>query len=225
MRFQTFSPTLEYRRRARWMRASTSYPAWKRAVDITGAVLLTVLLMPLMLILSMAIWLESGWPIFFRSSRLGPGGRPIDVLKFRTMRNGADRELELLLISNADLASQFHHARKLTSDPRRTLVGAILRRASLDELPQLWNVLRGEMALVGPRPYFASELDGRIEAAKLLSMRPGITGLWQVSGRSELSFAERVELELLYIDRACLALDAQIAMRTVLAVVTGRGAY
>lgn len=225
MRFQTFSPALRYRRRARWMRASARYSARKQAVDIIGAILLTVLLIPLMLIVSMAIWLESGWPIFYRSSRLGAAGRPIDVLKFRTMRNGADRELELLLVSNADLASQFHHARKLRSDPRRTLVGAILRRASLDELPQLWNVLRGDMALIGPRPYFASELEGRIEAAKLLSMRPGITGLWQVSGRSELSFAERVELELVYIDRACLALDAQIAIRTVLAVVTGRGAY
>lgn len=197
----------------------------KRLLDIVGAAVLLVLLAPVMLVTALAIWIDSGLPILYACQRAGRYGKPIVVLKFRTMRDGSHHHLEELLTVDEERKLEYGLNRKLKNDPRRTRVGTFLRRTSLDELPQLWNVLRGDMSLIGPRPYFADELRGRPEAVDLLSVRPGLTGLWQVSGRSDRTFAERLEIETDYVRRRGFALDASVAVRTVGAVLSGRGAY
>ena len=141
------------------------------------------------------------------------------------MRDGSHGHLEELLTNDEERRLQYDLTRKLREDPRRTRTGVFLRRASLDELPQLANVLFGQMSLIGPRPYFVDELRGRPEATEVLSVRPGITGLWQVKGRSDLSFEERLVLETDYVQRRGFGLDASIAARTLGAVISGRGAY
>jgi lipopolysaccharide/colanic/teichoic acid biosynthesis glycosyltransferase len=206
-------------------RTSEAYLLAKRLSDIIGSLVLLVVVSPLMLAIAVAIWVDSGIPIMYRSQRLGRRHVPIIVLKFRTMRDGSHHHLTQLLSANEERLLEYHVSRKLRDDPRRTRIGAILRKTSLDELPQLWNVLRGDMTLVGPRPYFADELRGRPEVAHLLSVHPGMTGLWQVNGRSERSFEERIRLDLEYIERRSLLLDLSILARTVGAVFSGRGAY
>lgn len=203
----------------------STYAFVKRGTDIVGSAVLLVLLSPLMLGVAITTWLDSGLPIIYRSRRVGLHGEPIVVLKVRTMRDGSHHSLAELLTDNDERQLEYLVTRKLREDPRRTRIGTLLRKASLDELPQLWNVLRGDMSLVGPRPYFSHELMARAEAAELLSVRPGITGLWQVSGRSDRTFEERVELEVEYVRRRGLLLDSQILLRTIGAVVSGRGAY
>ena len=157
--------------------------------------------------------------------RLGRYGEPITVLKFRTMRHGSHHHLQDLLSADEARALEYSINRKLRDDPRRTRLGAFLRRASLDELPQLLNVLSGQMSLIGPRPYFAHELSGRPEAAEILGLRPGITGLWQVNGRSDRTFEERLAFDLEYARDQGLELDLRIIIGTIAAVVSGRGAY
>jgi lipopolysaccharide/colanic/teichoic acid biosynthesis glycosyltransferase len=205
--------------------SSDFYAFTKRVLDLVGSALLFFILLPVMVGIGLAIWLDSGLPIVYRSQRLGRGGRPIIVLKFRTMRDGSHHHLSELLSANQERRLEYHVSRKLRHDPRRTRVGTFLRKTSLDELPQLWNVLRGEMSLVGPRPYFADELLGRAEADELLSVRPGITGLWQVNGRSDRTFEERVALEIAYVRTRGVSLDARILLRTASAVISRRGAY
>ena len=197
----------------------------KRLVDIVAAAVLLVVLAPVMLGIALAIGLDSGLPIIYRSRRLGRYGAPIIVLKFRTMRDGSHHHLAELLTASEERRLEYNVNRKLRHDPRRTRVGTFLRRTSLDELPQLWNVLRGEMSLVGPRPYFPDELLGRPESVELLGVRPGITGLWQVNGRSDRTFEERVRLELAYVRRRGVILDLKIFIRTFSAVISRRGAY
>ena len=178
-----------------------------------------------MLVIAVATAVDSGLPILYRSRRIGRGGQPIVVLKFRTMRDGSHHHLAELLTANEERQLEYLVNRKLREDPRRTRVGAFLRKTSLDELPQLWNVLRGDMSLIGPRPYFPDELLDRPEAGEILSVRPGITGLWQVNGRSDRTFEERLSLEVRYVRQRSLILDLKILVLTVRAVVTGRGAY
>jgi lipopolysaccharide/colanic/teichoic acid biosynthesis glycosyltransferase len=197
----------------------------KRLADIAGSLALLILLSPVMLVIGLAIWLDSGFPIIYRCQRLGRYGEPITVLKFRTMRNGSHGHLEELLSVDDERRMEYEANRKLRDDPRRTRVGTFLRRSSLDELPQLVNVLVGQMSLIGPRPYFADELLGRPEAGDLLSVRPGITGLWQVNGRSDRTFEERVALEARYVAERGFGLDVSIAARTIGAVISGKGAY
>lgn len=156
---------------------------------------------------------------------MGRYGEPITVLKFRTMRDGSHTHLEELLSVDEERRLEFGVTRKLREDPRRTGVGIFLRRASLDELPQLANVLVGHMSLIGPLPYFPDELRGRAEATDLLSVRPGITGLWQVNGRSDRTFEERLLLETEYILHRGFGMDMSIAAGTLGAVISGRGAY
>jgi undecaprenyl-phosphate galactose phosphotransferase len=141
------------------------------------------------------------------------------------MRNGSHGHLEELLSVDDERRMEYEASRKLRDDPRRTRVGMFLRRSSLDELPQLVNVLVGQMSLIGPRPYFSDELLGRPEAGDLLSVRPGITGLWQVNGRSDRTFEERVALEARYVAERGFGLDFSIAARTIGAVISGKGAY
>lgn len=201
------------------------YGATKRTFDIIIAAALLVVLSPILFLIALAIWLDSGLPIIYRCQRLGRYGAPITVLKFRTMRDGSHHHLQDLLSADEMRALEYNVTRKLRDDPRRTRVGTFLRCTSLDELPQLLNVLGGGMSLIGPRPYFADELAERPEAAEILSMRPGITGLWQVNGRSDRTFEERVAFDLDYIRHRGFDMDSRIVLGTVAAVLTGRGAY
>jgi lipopolysaccharide/colanic/teichoic acid biosynthesis glycosyltransferase len=197
----------------------------KRLTDIVGSAVFLVILSPVFLLIAVAIWLDSGVPIIYRCQRIGRYGQPITVLKFRTMRDGSHHHLEELLTVDEERRLEYGVSRKLRQDPRRTRVGVFLRRTSLDELPQLVNVLSGNMSLIGPRPYFPGEMSGRLEAATILSVRPGITGLWQVSGRSDRTFDERLLIDVDYVSRRGLGLDVRILARTLSAVISGRGAY
>jgi lipopolysaccharide/colanic/teichoic acid biosynthesis glycosyltransferase len=201
------------------------YPAVKRGIDLVASVALLVILFPLFLVIAAAIAIETGYPLFYLCQRLGLHGRPMTAYKFRTMYDGSHHHLQELLTNDEELTLEYDARRKLKRDPRRTRVGAILRRLSLDELPQLINVARGEMSLIGPRPYFLHELKERDEGEAILSVRPGISGLWQVSGRSDLPFERRVELDVEYVRELSLLADVRIAVRTVGAVLSGRGAY
>ena len=190
-----------------------------------AAALLIVLLSPVLLLVTLVIWRMDGGPILFGHYRVGQGGRLIKVPKFRSMRVDAQQRLAELLATDLDARSEWERDFKLAHDPRITRVGHFLRRSSLDELPQLFNVLRGDMVLVGPRPITVQELR-RYGAVRwhYLSVTPGMTGLWQVSGRNELSYAERVELDRSYVENRSWKLDLEILLRTVSVVVTGRGA-
>jgi exopolysaccharide biosynthesis polyprenyl glycosylphosphotransferase len=192
----------------------------KRLLDIAGALVLMVLLAPVMAAIAVAIRMDSAGGILFRQTRVGLHGRTFEVLKFRTMVDGAERQL-------ADLAERNEirgHAFKVTNDPRITRVGRWLRRTSLDELPQLWNVLLGEMSLVGPRPPLVSEVSGYdVWHRRRLSMKPGMTGLWQVRARSEQDFDRWVETDLEYIDSWSLWLDFRIIFMTIPAVLMREG--
>ena len=220
---------MEQATRQRVLRATVPsrplYGISKRALDVVASALGLVLLSPLFAIVAAVIWADSGLPIIYRCQRLGRSGDEMTVFKFRTMYDGSHHHLEELLSADEERRLIYETNRKLKDDPRRTRVGAGLRRSSLDELPQLWNVLKGDMSLVGPRPYMVDELDGAPEAAELLSVKPGITGLWQVSGRSDLPFEERVALEVEYVRMRGMVLDLQLIARTIGAVLSGRGAY
>jgi exopolysaccharide biosynthesis polyprenyl glycosylphosphotransferase len=196
--------------------------ALKRTFDIVGATLMLLLLSPLLLAISLAVSLSSRGPVLFRSIRRGIAQRPFDCLKFRTMHTDAEeRQADLEELNEADGALF-----KIRNDPRLTRVGRLLRRFSLDELPQLVNVLRGDMSLVGPRPLPERDYEMLEEwHRKRYLVLPGITGLWQVSGRSELDFDDLVHLDFIYLERWSLALDLTILLKTIPAVISRRGAY
>ena len=194
----------------------------KRAVDVfLGALLLVASVVPLA-VAALVIKLTSRGPVLFRQTRCGLNGRPFTLLKLRTMVEGAEERLDDVAHLNEHEGPVF----KAANDPRLTPVGRLIRRFSFDEFPQLWNVLRGEMSLVGPRPPLPVEV-ARYERwqRRRLSMKPGVTGLWQVSGRSDIrEFEEWINLDLTYIDNWSLSLDAKILLRTIPTVLTGRGA-
>ena len=197
-------------------------PLAKRCLDIVGAVLLLVLSAPIVVACFLAVLIESGAPLIHRRRVVGRGGATFDAFKIRTMMADADR----ILSQDESLQRQFRESNKIVRDPRVTRVGRWLRKLSLDELPQLVNVIRGEMSLVGPRMITAAELpDWGAAGRLLLSVRPGLTGLWQVSGRQLLSKAERIRLDAEYVRRMSLRLDLAILARTLFAVMSGRGAY
>ena len=193
----------------------------RRVGDVALASLFLLLSAPLLLLSALLIKLEDGGPVLFRQVRCGLNGRKFSLLKLRTMVPDAAGQKEALLSANEMSGPVF----KIRRDPRVTRVGAHLRRFSLDELPQLWNVLAGEMALVGPRPPVPEEVV-RYERwqRRRLSMKPGMTGLWQVSGRSEIDFEEWMALDLRYIDNWSFWLDLKILLKTFPAVIGGRGA-
>lgn len=196
--------------------------AIKRGADTVLAALGLVVTSPLMALVTLLIKWDSPGPVLFPQVRVGRAGRPFTLYKFRSMITGAEEEKEQLRDRNEQLGPLF----KMRDDPRRTRVGGWLRRLSIDELPQLWNVLRGDMSLVGPRPPVPSEVE-QYEPwhRKRLRVDPGITGLWQVSGRSELTFDEMVMLDLFYAENWSLWLDFKIMLRTIPTVVMGTGAY
>ncbi|HTP52459.1 MAG TPA: sugar transferase [Anaeromyxobacteraceae bacterium] len=196
----------------------------KRIIDIAGAIVgLTLLGIP-MLLIALAVKLDSPGPVLFSQERVGLGGRRFRMLKFRTMRTGAETERDRLAHLNRSGDIRLF---KIPNDPRVTQVGQLLRRASLDELPQLWNVLVGVMSLVGPRPFFESDLVAyQDHHLRRLGAKPGITGLWQVTGRSDVTdFEEVVRLDREYIERWSVGLDLQILIMTVPAVLTRSGAF
>lgn len=194
----------------------------KALLDYSIALTVAVLAAPLLLLIAFAVKRDSPGPVFHRRRVLGLGGQPFDAFKFRTMRVDGDAILD----RHPELKRQLDQAYKLKDDPRVTRLGALLRKFSLDELPQIINVLRGEMSIVGPRMISPEEheLYGQWDM-NLLTVKPGITGLWQVSGRSDLSYEERVRLDMNYIRNWTIWLDLQLLLQTVPAVLKGRGAY
>ena len=194
----------------------------KRAIDIIASATALIALAPLLGLIALAIMLDSPGPVLFRQTRVGKDGKTFTLHKFRSMRVGAEQEQDKLAERNEATGPLF----KMRDDPRLTRVGKILRRFSLDELPQLLNVLRGEMSLVGPRPPLPKEVDEYQEwHKKRLAIAPGLTGLWQVSGRSDLTFDEMVLLDIYYIENWSPALDTIITLRTIPRVIFGDGAY
>jgi len=192
----------------------------KRWVDILVATLALILAAPIMLLIAAFMRATDGGPVIFAHRRIGFGGRPFDCYKFRTMRPDASDALQKYLTDNPDATREWREAKKLKHDPRITLFGKLLRVSSLDELPQFFNVLRGDMSCIGPRPVVADELPlYGAAAADYLSTRPGITGLWQVSGRSSIGYAERVALDSRYVRSWSLGRDLVILLRTVFAVI------
>ncbi|MCP5028344.1 MAG: sugar transferase [Actinomycetia bacterium] len=194
----------------------------KRVFDLLISSVALVALAPVLALVALAVRLDSKGPVLFRQERVGRAGKLFDVLKFRTMVPGA----EALLTDLADQNEADGPLFKMKDDPRVTRVGGFLRKTSLDELPQLWNVIRNEMSLVGPRPAMADEVEQwSPELHGRLRVKPGITGMWQVSGRSEASFAEYVRLDLYYVDNWSLLVDTAILLKTIPAVAFSRGAY
>jgi exopolysaccharide biosynthesis polyprenyl glycosylphosphotransferase len=194
----------------------------KRAIDLIGGGLLTIVWLPMMGVMALLFRLDSPGPAIFTQKRIGRGGSSFVVYKFRSMFVGAEEKQQKLNGLNEAQGPIF----KIRNDPRCTRVGRWLRRTSMDELPQLFNVLRGEMSLVGPRPAIPSEVDKYQEWHKRrLEVSPGLTGLWQVSGRSELTFDEMVMLDIYYIENWAPWLDLWILLRTIPTVLFGRGAY
>lgn len=197
----------------------------KRCVDVSGALVLGAVFSPVIVVVVAALRREGG-PILFSHERIGRDGRRFRVHKFRSMVPDAEAVLHQLLEQHPELRAEWVRDHKLRDDPRITRVGRFLRRTSLDELPQLINVLRGEMSLVGPRPITEAELGkyGRA-AAFYLRSKPGITGLWQVSGRNDTDYERRVAMDRYYAERAGILMDMVILLRTVRVVLGRRGAY
>jgi exopolysaccharide biosynthesis polyprenyl glycosylphosphotransferase len=194
----------------------------KNAFDRVSAALLLLLFAPLLLMVSAAILIDSRGSVFYRQRRVGKDGKEFTIVKFRTMVTNADKMLADLAGANEGAGLLF----KMRKDPRVTRVGAVLRRYSIDELPQLFNVLGGSMSLVGPRPPLPEETAKYgPDVRRRLLVKPGVTGLWQVSGRSDLSWDEAVRLDLRYVEDWSLALDAVILWKTFRAVLSAQGAY
>lgn len=198
----------------------------KALFDRSAALFGLLLLLPLLLLVAALIYLRDPGPVLFAHPRIGRGGRTFRCLKFRTMVRNGDEVLARHLEANPEAAREWETTRKLKNDPRVTTLGQRLRKSSIDELPQLINVLRGEMSLVGPRPIVAEEARFYGSAMRdYASVRPGLTGLWQVGGRSDTSYADRVRLDQTYVRTRNLWLDLRIILRTVVVVVKGRGSY
>ena len=196
------------------------YRVVKRAIDLTAALALLPLALPVLGLCMLAIKLDTPGPAMFVQPRTGKDGRRFGMFKLRTMVKNAGELKAKYMHLNEHTYPDF----KITNDPRMTRVGRILRKTSLDELPQLFNVIRGEMTLVGPRPTSFGAETYRLWHTARLEVKPGLTGLWQVSGRSDLDFDDRLRLDVAYIRHRCLWLDMQIMLRTAAAVLTTRGA-
>jgi Undecaprenyl-phosphate galactose phosphotransferase WbaP len=198
----------------------------KRALDLSFTIVGGLLISPLLIAIIILIELDSPGPVFYGHRRLGAGGKHFRCWKFRTMHTNAEQLLDRFLQSHPNLRAEWEQNFKLRDDPRVTRIGRFLRKTSLDELPQLWNVLRGEMSLVGPRPIVDAEIPKYGTVYEMYRrIRPGITGSWQVSGRSDTGYAERVKLDAYYVNNWSVWLDIVLLVRTVWSVVLGRGAY
>lgn len=199
----------------------------KRTIDLASSTVLMLLLLPLIAIISLLIALESGFPVFYFDKRLAHGGGIFHMWKFRTMAHDSAEVLDRYLASSAELQKEWVEYQKLRNDPRITRVGRVLRKTSLDELPQLWNVLKGEMSLVGPRPRLL-EVDVpkyRVVNSVYAKTTPGLTGLWQVSGRNRTTYEERIAYDAYYIRNWSVWMDIYLLAKTIGALLTGDGAY
>ncbi|MES2883682.1 MAG: sugar transferase [Pseudomonadota bacterium] len=198
----------------------------KRCFDIAGALILAVAFSPLAVCVASLVWHQSGRPVLFRHRRVGQGGRSFDVYKFRSMVKDAETRLAELLENDAAAAQEWAATHKLKQDPRVTAVGRFLRKTSLDELPQLMNVLMGEMSLVGPRPIVTQEMEKYgADLPCYLAVKPGLTGLWQTSGRNDVSYEERVMLDVQYACSQSLWGDLQIVLKTAVVLFKDRSGY
>ena len=197
-----------------------------RIADVAITVALVAFTAPLLAGLALMVKLNDGGPVLYRHERIGLGGRRFKCLKFRTMAVDSDQRLRDLLTNDPKARAEWLRDQKLRRDPRVTRIGALLRKSSLDELPQLWNVLIGDMSLVGPRPIVQDEVAryGRYFEA-YCSIRPGITGIWQVGGRNDLSYRRRVAMDVIYARNRCLTLYVRVLLQTVPAVLMRRGAH
>ena len=197
-----------------------------RTLDVLGAAILLIFILPVYALIALMVRLEDGGPVYFAQERIGRGGKRFRCLKFRSMAVDAEAQLQKLLATDPAARRAWELDRKLKDDPRITRIGKLLRTSSLDELPQLINVLRGEMSLVGPRPIVEAEVEryGR-HFRKYCSIRPGLTGLWQVSGRNDVSYRERVVLDVAYVRNRCVRLYFRVLFKTIPAVLARRGSY
>jgi Undecaprenyl-phosphate galactose phosphotransferase WbaP len=207
--------------------AAPSEVHWlKRTLDVVGALSLFLLTLPFLWLVALSIRLSSKGPILYKQLRIGKGNRVFRALKFRTMFVDARDRLDHYLEKDLALQAEWESVHKLRDDPRVTAAGRFLRRFSLDELPQLWNVLVGDMSLVGPRPIVVSEIERYgLDYAAYEAVRPGLTGLWQVSGRNDTTYQQRVDYDSYYVRNWTLRLDARIVAKTFRAVISGVGAY
>ncbi len=204
------------------------YIVSKRFFEIIFSIFILLSSIPLILIISLLIKFSSRGPIFFKQVRVGKDKKLFECIKFRTMSKEADDILNNLLLKDDALRKEFKKTQKLKNDPRITPIGKFLRKTSLDELPQLLNVLKGEMSLIGPRPIVEKEkIRYGKNLDKVFSIRPGITGLWQVSGRNKLSYKRRIKLDLIYVNERNLYMDFNILIRTIGVILFpfDRGAY
>ena len=206
----------------RIQRVRVPYAFWKRVLDAVGSAGLIALLSPVFLVIALLVKVTSRGSVVYRQVRVGREGREFVFYKFRSMYEDADRRLQEVLDKNEKAGPIF----KMKNDPRVTPVGRVLRKYSLDELPQLFNVLKGDMSLVGPRPPLPREVEQYDDRAlQRLSVLPGITCLWQICGRSDTSFEDWLELDSLYVENMSFWLDLKILMKTPLSVIRGDGAY
>lgn len=202
----------------------------KRSLDILFSFIALVAGLPLFAFIALLVKLSSPGPIFYCSLRIGRKGKLFKFWKFRSMHRDADQRLEVMLSSNPALKKEWQKYFKLKNDPRLTRIGSFLRKTSLDELPQFWNVLIGDLSLVGPRPYLPREADviRKIlgpEMEKMFSVRPGLTGIWQTEGRSFLTFQERVKLEVSYADKRSFLFDLRLIAKTIPILLFRKGAF
>lgn len=206
------------------------YPFFKRVFDVFFSLTFILVFSPVYLFLALLIKLNSKGPVFYVGKRLGKRGKYIEIFKFRTMYIDAEDRLEEMLKNNSQMKEEWEVFQKLQKDPRCTVVGKFLRRTSLDEFPQFFNVLSGDLSVVGPRPHYIEELEEKEKsplrkyAHLVLAVKPGITGLWQISGRSHLSYEDRVELDSLYYKKQSFFYDMKVVLKTIPLVLISRGA-
>ena len=202
---------------------------FKRSFDLIFSSLLLLLFSPLLICIAILIKYDSKGPLFYKGKRLGKGGKHIEILKFRTMHVDAEKRLFDLLSGDVEKQKEWNTYQKLHEDPRCTKFGKFLRRNSLDEFPQFFNVILGDLSVVGPRPHYIEELEGNREsplkkyAQEVLSVKPGITGLWQISGRSHLSYQDRVELDRLYAMKRSFIYDLKVVVMTIPHLLMSKG--
>ena len=207
-----------------WRMSGTMGARIKRGIDISAAVCLLVLLLPLLLLVALLVKLTDGGPVLFWQMRVGKWGRPFRFPKFRSMVINAEEIRARLMEANQHGGQGITF--KMKRDPRVTWIGRIIRKTSIDELPQLWCVIRGDMSLVGPRPALVSEVVRyTLENRRRLDIKPGLTCIWQVSGRSDIPFEEQCRLDAQYIEEQSLRADLRLLLKTIPAIITGRGAY
>lgn len=199
----------------------------KRLFDICFSLIAILLGLPLFLFIAAAIRAASPGKVIYTQERIGRGGRPFKCYKFRTMYLDADQRLHSLLQNNPEMLLEWQETRKIKKDPRITAIGKFLRKASLDELPQFWNVLKGDLSIVGPRPVVLDEVVQHLrdKAPKILSIRPGLTCIWQVSGRTDVSYRHRIALDEAYVDDPSFLLDLKLIIQTIPSMLFAKGAY